>query len=148
MEDKGSDVESLPSIAPEKGSSAKDSSSVQSTSTISSWARNLKLPQMQQDSQTSNAGNSTLSRLASGLGLQVSSKASVSTNTAENSSASAQSGVFGSLTKGIVDSSLNAVKAVQVKARHMVSQNKRRYQVTKLLFFCYLKWKIKFSNSF
>ncbi|CAO2152454.1 unnamed protein product [Urochloa humidicola] len=39
-----------------------------------------------------------------------------------------QPGVFGSLMKGIVDSSKNAVKAVQVKARHMVSQNKRRYQ--------------------
>ncbi|KAL8473032.1 hypothetical protein ACS0TY_029369 [Phlomoides rotata] len=126
--DKGSDVETPPSIVPEKGSSAHDSSSAQSTSAISSWARNLKLPQMQQDSKTGNSGNSTFSRLASGLGLQGPSKAYVSTNNAETSSASAQSGVFGSLTKGIVDSSLNAVKAVQVKARHIVSQNKRRYQ--------------------
>lgn len=121
---KGSDVESQPSIVPEKGSSSE--------STISSWARHLKLPQMQQETQTGIAGNSTFSRLASGLGLQGPSKASVSTETVE---ASAQAGVFGSLTKGIVDSSLNAVKAVQVKARHIVSQNKRRYQVKKLLFF-------------
>jgi hypothetical protein len=28
-----------------------------------------------------------------------------------------------------LDSSRNAVKAVQLKARHLVSQNKRRYQV-------------------
>jgi phosphatidylinositol-3,4,5-trisphosphate 3-phosphatase and dual-specificity protein phosphatase PTEN len=33
----------------------------------------------------------------------------------------AQSGVFGSLTKGIVDSSKNVVKAVQIKAHHIVS---------------------------
>ncbi|KAK9036288.1 hypothetical protein V6N11_078295 [Hibiscus sabdariffa] len=36
--------------------------------------------------------------------------------------------VLESLKKGIVDSSLSAVKAVQVKTRPMVSQNKRRYQ--------------------
>jgi phosphatidylinositol-3,4,5-trisphosphate 3-phosphatase/dual-specificity protein phosphatase PTEN len=47
----------------------------------------------------------------------------------------AQSNLFGSITKGLVDTSKNAVKAVQVKARHVVSQNKRRYQV--LLLF---KW--------
>ncbi|GFQ02821.1 phosphatidylinositol 3 4 5-trisphosphate 3-phosphatase and dual-specificity protein phosphatase pten [Phtheirospermum japonicum] len=122
--DEGSDVRSQPSIASDKKSSAQDSSS-----SVLSWAKSLKLPQMQQDSQTTNAaGNSTFSRLASGLGLQISSKASASTERANNNFSPAQSGVIGSFTKGIVDSSLNAVKAVQVKARHMVSQNKRRYQ--------------------
>lgn len=36
---------------------------------------------------------------------------------------------FGVLTKGLLDSSKNAVKAVQDKARHLVSQNSQRYQV-------------------
>ncbi|XP_073386395.1 uncharacterized protein [Physcomitrium patens] len=35
---------------------------------------------------------------------------------------------FGVLTKGFIDSSRNAVKAVQDKARHLVSQNKHWYQ--------------------
>lgn len=35
---------------------------------------------------------------------------------------------FGVLTKGFLDSSKNAVKAVQDKARHLVSQNSLRYQ--------------------
>ncbi|PRQ48057.1 putative phosphoric monoester hydrolase [Rosa chinensis] len=43
-------------------------------------------------------------------------------------SAKGVSGVFGSFTKGILSTSQSAVKAVQVKARHLVSQNKRRYQ--------------------
>lgn len=42
--------------------------------------------------------------------------------------AKAVSGVFLSFTKGLVNTSQSAVKAVQVKARHLVSQNKRRYQ--------------------
>lgn len=131
--DQGSDVGSSPSVVSEKESSAQGSSSVASTSAISAWARGLKLTQMQQDSQTTNTGKSTFSRLASGLGLQIPSKASESADNADKSSAPAQSGVIGSLTKGIVDSSLNAVKAVQIKARHMVSQNKRRYQVMEMV---------------
>ncbi|KAJ0798272.1 putative phosphatidylinositol-3,4,5-trisphosphate 3-phosphatase [Helianthus annuus] len=39
-----------------------------------------------------------------------------------------QAGFIGTLTKGFVDTSKSAAKAVQVKARHVVSQNKRRYQ--------------------
>ncbi|KAL6551749.1 Phosphatidylinositol 3,4,5-trisphosphate 3-phosphatase and protein-tyrosine-phosphatase pten2a [Orobanche gracilis] len=124
----GSDDGSPPHAVSDKKNLVQDSSSVLSMSAISSWAKSLKLPQMQQDSQTTNAGNSTFSRLASGLGLQISSKASASTENANNNSTSAQSSVIGSFTKGVVDSSLNAVKAVQVKARHIVSQNKRRYQ--------------------
>ncbi|KAL2241647.1 UNVERIFIED_CONTAM: Phosphatidylinositol 3,4,5-trisphosphate 3-phosphatase and protein-tyrosine-phosphatase PTEN2A [Sesamum indicum] len=127
-EKKSSDVGYPPSIVSENKSSTQDSSSMLSTSTISSWAKSLKLPQIQQDSESANPGKFTFSRLASGIGLQISSKASASTESANNSSASAQSGAIESFTKGIVDSSLNAVKAVQVKARHIVSQNKRRYQ--------------------
>ncbi|KAL3526813.1 hypothetical protein ACH5RR_011469 [Cinchona calisaya] len=60
------------------------------------------------------------SRLASGTGLNLSLK---SNESAGGSSPTAQSCVFGSLTKGIIDSSMSAVKA-----HHIVSQNKRRYQ--------------------
>ncbi|KAJ4780109.1 hypothetical protein LUZ62_064366 [Rhynchospora pubera] len=96
-----------------------------------SWARNLKIPQPSatgpQDSPT---GKSTFSRLTSGLGLRLSPKGTQAEEpSAEGTSTgSPNGGVFGTLTKGIVDTSKNAVKAVQVKARHMVSQNKRRYQ--------------------
>lgn len=127
--DQGSDVGSSPSVVSEKDSSAHGSSSVASTPAISAWARSLKFAQMQQDSKTPNAEKFTFSRLASGLGLKIPSSA----DEADKGSAPAQSGVIESLTKGIVDSSLNAVKAVQVKARHIVSQNKRRYQVVQLL---------------
>jgi hypothetical protein len=100
---------------------------------IFSWARNLKIPQPSatgpQDSPT---GKSTFSRLTSSLSLRLSPKgAQTEESTAEGTSSGAPNGgVLGTLTKGIVDTSKNAVKAVQVKARHMVSQNKRRYQVT------------------
>lgn len=122
-----SNVGSSPSNVLEKESSAQGPTSVSSTSAISAWARGLKLTQAQQEPKKTNSGNFTFARLASGLGLQIPSKSDE--NADQGSSAPAQSGVIGSLTKGIVDSSLNAVKAVQVKARHMVSQNKRRYQV-------------------
>lgn len=104
-------------------------SSMFSTSGLSSWAKNLKIPQPS-SGQESPTGKNTVSRLASGLGLRLSPKDPQQDETAEGSTTptTAQAGVFGSLTRGIVDSSKNAVKAVQVKARHMVSQNKRRYQ--------------------
>ncbi|XP_047049825.1 phosphatidylinositol 3,4,5-trisphosphate 3-phosphatase and protein-tyrosine-phosphatase PTEN2A-like [Lolium rigidum] len=100
-----------------------------STSNLSSWAKNLKIPQPS-SGQESPTGKNTLSRLTSGLGLRSSPKDPQQDESAVGSmtSTTAQTGVFGSLTKGIVDSSKNAVKAVQIKARHMVSQNKRRYQ--------------------
>ncbi|KAF3327280.1 hypothetical protein FCM35_KLT07398 [Carex littledalei] len=98
---------------------------------IFSWAKNLKIPQppatVPQDSPT---GKSTFSRLTSSLSLRLSPKGvQTEDSSAEGTSSGAPNGgVFGTLTKGIVDTSKNAVKAVQVKARHMVSQNKRRYQ--------------------
>lgn len=131
---KASDVEDSRSPPPQDVSSSHDSSSKLSALSISSWAKNLKLPQTlspsTQNSENGNASTSTFSRLTSGLGLHLSSKAAAANESAEDDSGTAQSGgVFESLTRGLVDSSLSAVKAVQVKARHMVSQNKRRYQV-------------------
>ncbi|KAF5960326.1 hypothetical protein HYC85_001535 [Camellia sinensis] len=78
--------------------------------------------------QTGNAAKSTFARLASSMGLHLPAKASGKSEGAEGTSTTAQSSVLESLTKGFVDSFLSAVKAVQVNARHIVSQNKRRYQ--------------------
>ncbi|GMI98025.1 PTEN 2, phosphatase and TENsin homolog deleted on chromosome ten 2A [Hibiscus trionum] len=98
---------------------------------ISSWTVNSKLPQPvapPQESQAGNAGTSAFARLTSDLGLRLQSMTLPPDNHAEHTSTATQA-VLESFTKGIVDSSLSAVKAVQVKARHIVSQNKRRYQL-------------------
>lgn len=124
------------SSSPRQNSSPQGTQSLFSATGISSWAKTLKFPQTsdQEEQQSGNAGKSTLSRLTSGLGLRLSPKSSQSEETVDEvASPNSQPGVFGSFTKGIVDTSRSAVKAVQVKARHMVSQNKRRYQVMMLL---------------
>ncbi|CAA7395695.1 unnamed protein product [Spirodela intermedia] len=121
---------------PQSASTGKDGSSgntpsILSASGLSSWTRNLRISSStQEDSQQGNSVKSTFSRFTSGFNLRSSPKSPVTDESSEGQGASTavQSGVFGSLTKGIVDSSKSAVKAVQVKARHMVSQNKRRYQ--------------------
>ncbi|CAN6243016.1 unnamed protein product [Urochloa humidicola] len=123
-------VVSAPTAAPAKDAAGREvPPSMFSTSGLSSWAKNLKIPQPS-SGQESPTGKNTFARFTSGLGLRMSPKAAQQDEIAEGSTSptTGQPGVFGSLTKGIVDSSKNAVKAVQVKARHMVSQNKRRYQ--------------------
>lgn len=96
---------------------------------MSSWARNLKslgLGASQQNSQVENTGGmSAFARLTGGMGLGMPS----SNEAAPGSSGADQPNLIESFTKGLVDSSKTAVKAVQTKARHIVSQNKRRYQV-------------------
>lgn len=118
--------------------SARDGASKLSAAGISSWAKNLKIPQSlsvpQDESPTGNGGKSTFARFTSGIGLRLSPKSPPPDDSPTGTSA-AQPGFFGTITKGLVDSSRNAVKAVQVKARHAVSQNKRRYQVTYLIYF-------------
>ncbi|TYH29417.1 hypothetical protein ES288_A01G009800v1 [Gossypium darwinii] len=103
-----------------------------SPSKLSSWAKNLKIPQpfaaSQEDSQTETAGKSPLARFTSGIGLHSSPKSPPVNDSNEGNSPTAQPGFFGTITNGIVNTSKNAVKAVQVKARHVVSQNKRRFQ--------------------
>ncbi|KAK9120555.1 hypothetical protein Syun_018172 [Stephania yunnanensis] len=115
-----------------KDNPARDRPSMLSASGISSWARNLKIPQpallTKEESQSESAGKSTFSRFTSGLGLRLSPKSPVPNENVEDTSSTSEPGVFGTITKGLVDSSKSAVKAVQVKARHIVSQNKRRYQ--------------------
>lgn len=111
---------------------ARDAPSRLSPSGITSWAKNLKISQPQsasQDGTNENAGKSAFSRFTSGLGLNLSPKSPSSSESPDGTSKSAQPSFVGSITRGLVDSSKSAVKAVQVKARHAVSQNKRRYQV-------------------
>lgn len=142
---KASDVEhSAAAVSQQDDHNAHQTPSVSSPSGISSWARSLKLPQSlgaaQEDSQNVNAGMSTFARFTSGLGLRMPPKAPAPDENNEGRTATAQSGVFESFTKGLVDSSRTAVKAMQVKARHIVSQNKRRYQVAyhRIAFFDFL----------
>ncbi|XP_020080240.1 phosphatidylinositol 3,4,5-trisphosphate 3-phosphatase and protein-tyrosine-phosphatase PTEN2A-like [Ananas comosus] len=108
----------------------RETPSLFSTSGISSWAKSLKIPQPsnQEDSESGNAGKSTFARFTSGFGLRLSPKSGQQDESVDVTATSPRPGVLGSFTKGIVDSSRSAVKAVQVKARHIVSQNKRRYQ--------------------
>ncbi|XP_062090615.1 phosphatidylinositol 3,4,5-trisphosphate 3-phosphatase and protein-tyrosine-phosphatase PTEN2A [Humulus lupulus] len=120
-----------PEVPPVATDSKSDSSSHDEPSKLSSWTKSLKLPQplvgTQDGSPTENSGKSTFSRFTSGLGLRLSPK-SPPADISDGSSTETQPGLFGTITKGLVDSSRSAVKAVQVKARHVVSQNKRRYQ--------------------
>ncbi|KAJ6896380.1 hypothetical protein NC651_022554 [Populus alba x Populus x berolinensis] len=117
---------------PVPGNSASDSTSKLSAAGITSWAKSLKIPQpltsSPDDSPTGNAGKSNFARFTSGFGLRMSPKSPAADDSPEGTSSTSQPGIFGTITKGLVDTSKNAVKAVQVKARHAVSQNKRRYQ--------------------
>ncbi|XP_073047306.1 phosphatidylinositol 3,4,5-trisphosphate 3-phosphatase and protein-tyrosine-phosphatase PTEN2A-like isoform X2 [Primulina eburnea] len=112
--------------------SQRDSPSKFSASGISTWAKNLKIPQpfvgSKDESPSGNSGQSTFSRFTSGFGLRMSPKSPQSDENSDLTSPTNQSSFIGTITKGFVDSSKSAVKAVQVKARHVVSQNKRRYQ--------------------
>ncbi|KAF2283762.1 hypothetical protein GH714_014967 [Hevea brasiliensis] len=94
-------------------------------------SRSLKLPQPTRpptDSETGTFGNSSFARFTRGLGLHFPSVTPGTNEMSQGSTTSEQAGVLEFFTKGLVDSSRSAVKAMQVKARHVVSQNKRRYQ--------------------
>lgn len=119
-------------VTPGMNNVARDAPSKLSPSGLTSWAKNLKISQPQsssQDGATENAGKSAFARFTSGLGLNLSPKSPAPSDSPDGNSKPAQPSFVGSITKGLVDSSKSAVKAVQVKARHVVSQNKRRYQV-------------------
>jgi hypothetical protein len=117
---------------------------------FSQWARGFRLPSSLGASSGPSAGGespkaSPFSMLTSGFGKRVAAKAPAGDAAAESTSGgaggeSAESGsamagavqegnAFDTFTKGFMDSSRNAVRSVQLKARHLVSQNKRRYQV-------------------
>ncbi|RID80199.1 hypothetical protein BRARA_A02880 [Brassica rapa] len=122
-----------PAAAVEAGTTDDSLASKLSASGISTWAKSLKVPQpfssARTDSDVENNEKSAFAKFTSGLGLRLSPKSPQPDEAGEGTSASAaQPGFIGTITKGLVDTSKNAVKAVQVKARHAVSQNKRRYQ--------------------
>lgn len=125
------DKPTIPSIS-QTGTPSHELPSFLSASGISSWTRNLKLPQplatSKDSSQSPNSGIGTLSRFANGMGFRLPAGTPTTKEADQGTSENAQSGGLGSVAKGLLDSSRNAVKAVQVKARHVVSQNKRRYQ--------------------
>ncbi|XP_010487885.1 PREDICTED: phosphatidylinositol 3,4,5-trisphosphate 3-phosphatase and protein-tyrosine-phosphatase PTEN2A [Camelina sativa] len=113
--------------------SPKGVASKLSASGISTWAKNLKVPQpfasTHNDSAVETNEKSAFAKFTSGLGLRLSPKSPQPNETTDGTSSTAtESSFIGTITKGLVDTSKNAVKAVQVKARHAVSQNKRRYQ--------------------
>lgn len=96
---------------------------------ISSWARNLKIPLPlsggQDESTSGNSAKSAFTQFTSGIASRLSPRDPIPEQGTDGAS---QPNLIGTITKGIVDSSRSAVRAVQVKARHVVSQNKRRYQ--------------------
>jgi phosphatidylinositol-3,4,5-trisphosphate 3-phosphatase/dual-specificity protein phosphatase PTEN len=102
---------------------------------LSQWAKGFRTP-LSSSQQSSSAAESTkpssFSFVASGFGKRTPAKIPVVEAPDESTSSNAvvqEGNAFGTFTKGFLDSSRNAVKAVQLKARHLVSQNKRRYQV-------------------
>lgn len=129
---KAVDVESYTPAVSGKDNNAPTVSSMLSASGISTWASKFSqsLGAAQESQQTGNAGVSTLARFTSRFGSQTPSIGSLPDEGVKDTTAGPQSGVLESLTKGLVDSSQSVVKAMQVKARHIVSQNKRRYQVS------------------
>lgn len=101
---------------------------------FSQWARGFKLPTSSESASGSEGAKmSPFSLLTSGFGKRVPAKSPVVDTPNEGTSAAVpvqEANAFGTFTKGFLDSSRNAVRNVQLKARHLVSQNKRRYQVT------------------
>lgn len=125
---------------------AQNASPKFSASSLSTWAKSFKLPQplggTQAESSTENTGKSSFARLTGGFGLRLSPKASPQIDDPVEASETPQAGFIGTLAKGFVDTSKSAAKAVQNKARHVVSQNKRRYQV--LCFYAVIMWFLVF----
>uniref|UniRef100_A0A1J3IGQ2 Phosphatidylinositol 3,4,5-trisphosphate 3-phosphatase and dual-specificity protein phosphatase PTEN n=1 Tax=Noccaea caerulescens TaxID=107243 RepID=A0A1J3IGQ2_NOCCA len=103
--------------------------SIFSSSGLSSWAKSFKFPQQDPNAATDSGMSAAFTRFTSELGLHLPTKGSSDEVSDHPRSSNTQvGGAFESLTKAVVDSSRGAVKAMQVKARHIVSQNKRRYQ--------------------
>jgi phosphatidylinositol-3,4,5-trisphosphate 3-phosphatase/dual-specificity protein phosphatase PTEN len=64
------------------------------------------------DSPTANAGKSNFARATSGFGLRLSPKSPAADDILEGTSSTSQSGIFGKLTKRLVNTSKNTVKAL------------------------------------
>lgn len=106
------------------------------SSGFSQWARGFRLPTSSEASPSGEAAKSSpFSLLTSGFGKRTPKTTGVEASNESTSPTvtSEESNAFNNFTKGFLDSSRSAVKAVQLKARHLVSQNKRRYQVVHFL---------------
>nr|GEV84343.1 phosphatidylinositol 3,4,5-trisphosphate 3-phosphatase and protein-tyrosine-phosphatase PTEN2A-like [Tanacetum cinerariifolium] len=112
--------------------SAVDSSSAEPAPIVSSSNEVPNLPKTATSApnnlQTGSTGKWGFARIATGFGLNLGQRTPGANDSAGSVASGSTSAVLQSVGKGLVDTSLGAVKAVQVKARHMVSQNKRRYQ--------------------
>lgn len=104
--------------------------SIFSSSGLSSWAKSFRFPQQDPNAAADSGMSAAFTRFTSELGLHLPAKGSSDEVSDQPRTSNTQvGGALESLTKAVVDSSRGAVKAMQVKARHIVSQNKRRYQV-------------------
>lgn len=124
-------VDNAPTFNVQTISSYGSLPSVVSPTGITSWTRNSEFPQPtapSPDTEAVNGGTSAFTRFTSGIGLRLQLMTLPPDDSAEHITAATQA-VLETFKKGVIDSSRSAVKAVQVKARHIFSQNKRRYQV-------------------
>ncbi|KAL3680800.1 hypothetical protein R1sor_023756 [Riccia sorocarpa] len=128
---------SMPKTSP----SGSGSTAATNFFTPSAWAKNLQTwttssgkERQSTETDAQNGGRSGGFNLFNniGFGKQGSLKIPVVEAPLETSSAPASPAVDGgalsTIRNGLLSTSRNAVKAVQTRARHMVSQNKRRYQ--------------------
>ncbi|KAI5069259.1 hypothetical protein GOP47_0015560 [Adiantum capillus-veneris] len=100
---------------------------------LANWAKNLRINPNSNAQTNSTSGEATknpFSLLSNSFNRRSAPKIPVVDAPLESPSVmpTAQEGAFGNIAKGFFDTSKNAMKAVQLKARHLVSQNKRRYQ--------------------
>ncbi|MCO5573399.1 hypothetical protein L7F22_027170 [Adiantum nelumboides] len=112
---------------------ASDLSGKFSAAGLANWAKTLRInpnSNAQANFTSSEAPKNPFSLLSNSFGRQAAPKIPVVDAPLESPSVmpTAQEGAFGNIAKGFLDTSKNAMKAVQLKARHLVSQNKRRYQ--------------------
>lgn len=113
---------------------ASDISGKLAASGLANWAKNLRInpnSNVQESATPGEAVKNPFSLLSNSFGKRSSPRIPVVEAPLDGpslTSAGSQDGAFGNIAKGFLDTSKNAMKAVQLKARHLVSQNKRRYQ--------------------
>lgn len=125
-----------------KSSSARDSSTSSGKSGPAAWAKNFQSwtssSRDSQSSPSSGSGSKSSFNFFNNIGFNKQTTVKIPVVEAPLESTSAptspapDSGPLNTIKAGFLTGSRNAVKAVQTKARHMVSQNKRRYQVIPL----------------
>lgn len=110
---------------------ASESSGKFSAAGLANWAKGLRISRTSQENSNSRElGKNPFNLISNGFGKRSATKIPVVDAPYESpvESPRSQEGAFGTFAKGMLDTSKHAVKAVQTRARHLVSQNKRRYQ--------------------